>query len=95
MKTLLVFGAMALLMASCASSVDATTCVDVETAGGFWWGLWNGITVGWSFLGSLFSSDISIYDVNNTGRWYDFGFVLGTGNLIVAVRAILKILSGE
>jgi hypothetical protein len=28
---------------------------------------------------SVFFEDIAMYAVNNTGGWYDFGFVLGVG----------------
>jgi hypothetical protein len=64
-------------------------CADVETIGkcvndhpyGFWSGLWHGWISPISFIGSLFSDDIAMYAVNNTGGWYDFGFVLGAGIL--------------
>lgn len=90
MKRLVIFGTLVLLMSSCANVVDSTACVnDVNDAGGFWWGLWNGMTMGFSFIGSLFSDGIAIYDVNNNGGWYDFGFVLGTGSLGGIIRALL------
>lgn len=89
MKRLLLFGTIALLMTSCATSVDATTCIHTgESVGGFWWGLWNGMTAGFSFLGSLLDSSISIYDINNKGGLYDLGFVLGTGSLTSIIRAL-------
>ena len=64
-----------------------TGCADVETieactAGktyGFFNGLWHGMVSPISFLGSLFSDDIAVYAVNNSGGWYDFGFLLGVG----------------
>lgn len=46
---------------------------------GFWSGLWHGIIIGFSFIGSWFNSDIVIYSAENNGFWYDFGFLLGTG----------------
>jgi hypothetical protein len=33
------------------------------------------------FILSLFMDDVAMYAVNNTGGWYDFGFVLGAGIL--------------
>jgi len=30
-----------------------------------------------SFVISLFTDSINIYDVHNNGNWYNFGFVLG------------------
>ena len=58
---------------------------------GFWSGLWHGMVVHFSWIGSLFSDDIAIYAYNNNGGWYDFGFVLGIGGLAVSsVRASKK-----
>lgn len=54
---------------------------------GFWWGLWNGLTIGFSFIGSLFNDTIAIYDVNNNGGWYDWGFNTGVGILIMSYSA--------
>ena len=28
---------------------------------------------------SLFADGVRIYETNNNGRWYDFGFMLGIG----------------
>jgi len=68
------------LFASCVNVQPIENCVSGQVYG-FWWGLWNGLTVGFSFIGSLFDSDIAVYAVNNNGGWYDFGFVLGVGGL--------------
>ena len=44
---------------------------------GFLLGLWHGFIVPVTFLVSLFTDDVSIYEVQNSGNWYDFGFVIG------------------
>lgn len=44
---------------------------------GFWWGLWHGLILPVTFIVSLFTDTVSVYDVNNRGNWYDFGFVVG------------------
>jgi len=44
---------------------------------GFWQGLWHGFIVLFSFLWSLFSDNVSVYEIHNNGGWYNFGFVLG------------------
>jgi hypothetical protein len=46
---------------------------------GFWGGLWHGFIAPITFLVSLFAGGVSIYETNNNGRWYEFGFVLGIG----------------
>ncbi|MFC1583981.1 hypothetical protein ACFL5V_00380 [Fibrobacterota bacterium] len=49
----------------------------VSEAAGFWPGLWHGLICVITFIISLFSENVGIYEVNNTGGWYDFGFMLG------------------
>lgn len=46
---------------------------------GFWGGLWHGMIAPITFLISLFAHGVSIYETNNNGRWYEFGFMLGLG----------------
>jgi hypothetical protein len=49
---------------------------DGEIAG-FWRGLWHGIIAPFTFIISLFSDTVYVYEVHNAGGWYDFGFLLG------------------
>jgi hypothetical protein len=44
---------------------------------GFWLGLWHGLILPVTFVVSLFTDDVSVYEVANSGNWYDAGFVLG------------------
>ena len=44
---------------------------------GFWAGFWHGLICPITFLVSLFTPGVRIYEVNNRGRWYDFGFLIG------------------
>ncbi|RNC90659.1 hypothetical protein [Oceaniradius stylonematis] len=44
---------------------------------GFWMGLFHGLVAPLSFIGSILTGDIRIYAFPNSGRWYDFGFLLG------------------
>ena len=69
-----------LLMMGCAPSISVEQCVENDLYG-FWGGLWHGIIAPISFILSLFMDDVAMYAVNNTGGWYDFGFVLGAGIL--------------
>lgn len=74
-----------LSLLSCAPSIDVTECTVKQLythTYGFWGGFWHGLISFFSFFGSLFNDDIAIYAVNNSGGWYDFGFVLGAGILI-------------
>jgi hypothetical protein len=44
---------------------------------GFWAGLWHGMISPVTFVVSLFNPRVRIYEAQNRGRWYDFGFILG------------------
>lgn len=44
---------------------------------GFLFGLWHGVITPVTFVISLFTDDVGIYEVRNNGAWYDFGYVLG------------------
>ena len=68
-----------LLLSACAAGVNPaadTPSVEGDVAG-FWLGLWQGIIVPVTWVISLFSDTVSIYEVHNNGGWYDTGFLLG------------------
>ena len=44
---------------------------------GFWAGFWHGLIVPITFIISIFNLNVRIYETNNRGRLYDFGFILG------------------
>ena len=44
---------------------------------GFWAGFWHGLICVITFIVSLFHSGVRVYETNNRGRWYDFGFLIG------------------
>ena len=44
---------------------------------GFWAGFWHGLIVVITFIVSLFNTNVRVYEKNNSGRWYDFGFLIG------------------
>lgn len=68
-----------LLLAGCAAGTNPT--VDVPDAdgksAGFWSGLWHGVISPITFIISIFSDNVNVYEVYNSGNWYDFGFMLG------------------
>ena len=66
-----------LLLAACfAEQSPAATRAVVP---GFWMGLWHGIIAPLAFIVSLVSDHVRIYAIPNSGRWYDFGFMIGIG----------------
>jgi len=46
---------------------------------GFFLGLWHGFISPVTFIVSLFTRNVRLYEVHNNGSWYNFGFVLGAG----------------
>lgn len=73
-----------LLLAACVAGANPgvdTPAADGDIAG-FWMGLWHGVIAPLTFVISLFTENVSIYEVHNSGGWYDFGFVLGAGILL-------------
>jgi hypothetical protein len=46
---------------------------------GFILGLWHGFISPVTFIISLFTRNVRLYEVHNNGSWYNFGFVLGAG----------------
>ena len=74
-----VLGAAALLalaLGGCAAGANPALDTGPDPAG-FWLGLWHGFILPVTFIVSLFTDDVSIYEVQNSGNWYDFGYVLG------------------
>ncbi len=43
---------------------------------GFFSGIWHGWIAPFSLIVGLFNKSISIYEINNTGWWYDLGFYI-------------------
>ena len=73
-----------LVLVSCAPGGNAIRNVadkDGDVAG-FWLGLWHGIIAPFTFIVSLWSNHVNVYEVHNNGNWYNFGFVLGAGILL-------------
>ena len=66
-----------LVLAACAAGANTVAHANQPDAAGFWLGLWQGLISPITFLISLFNNDVNIYEVNNNGNWYNFGFMLG------------------
>ena len=90
-KKLLLLGLMlVLLMAlltACAPGDGANT---PEHPAGFFSGVWHGWIAPVTLVVSIFNRNISIYEVNNIGFWYNFGYYMaiisGFGGLALSRR---------
>ena len=68
-----------LTLGACSAGANPETGVaaaDGDVAG-FWMGLWHGLIIPITFIISLFRDTVNVYEVHNSGNWYDFGFMLG------------------
>lgn len=72
----LVLVAAAGVLVGCAAGPNAQVLVGPEGAG-FWTGVWHGLILPITFLVSLFTDSVGVYEVRNSGGWYDFGFLVG------------------
>lgn len=72
---LLFFGLFCLILfaASCAPGNTRFT----ESPAGFFAGLWHGLICVITFIISLFTDKVNMYEINNSGAWYDLGFIIG------------------
>ncbi|MBN2620571.1 hypothetical protein JXB22_05705 [candidate division WOR-3 bacterium] len=51
--------------------------INPEGRANFWAGTWHGLIIIVTFVISLFTSDVGIYEVNNVGWGYNLGFLIG------------------
>ena len=80
-----------LMFSSCAEFIDVGKCLPIDgKVYGFWNGLWHGIITSFSFIGSLFNDEISVYAFNNNGAWYDFGYIIGIGGTLKGASSGVK-----
>ena len=73
----------ALVLSACAAGPNQlrnTPDEDGEVAG-FWMGLWHGLISPITFVISLFSKSVYVFEVHNNGGWYTFGFLLGASSV--------------
>lgn len=70
-------GAAALLVLGACAASGNDSAGTASGLPGFWPGLWHGLISPVTFIVSLFRDDVGIYEVRNSGGWYDFGFMLG------------------
>jgi hypothetical protein len=69
----------ALLLSSCLAGPNdfLDTPSEKGKVAGFLRGLWHGFIALFTFIISLFTDKVNVYEVHNSGGWYDFGFIVG------------------
>lgn len=81
---LVVVAAVLLMLTGCAPgpNIQEGAAARANEVAGFWLGLWHGIIMPITFVVSLFSETVNVYEIHNNGNWYNLGFVLGAGVLL-------------
>lgn len=62
---------------------------------GFFWGIWHGWVAPVSLIMGLFNSSIRVYEVMNTGWWYDLGFYMAIISGFGGLSLVRKKSSGK
>jgi hypothetical protein len=69
---------LALTLCGCAAGDPQFT---PERPAGFWLGLWHGMISWITLIVGIFDQGVEVYERENTGGWYDFGFLLGATSI--------------
>ena len=82
-RRILLGAAVLLILSACAAGPNAATDMPAADGNiaGFWTGWWHGFIVPITFIVSLFSDTVNIYEVHNTDAGYDFGFLFGVSSV--------------
>ncbi len=75
---LVTLAALAVASVSCAAGDPRFTG---DAPAGFWMGLWHGAISLVTLVIGIFDDSVRMYELHNTGGWYDFGFFLGATSI--------------
>ncbi|MCE5343848.1 MAG: hypothetical protein LLF96_09770 [Eubacteriales bacterium] len=75
-KKILLIGLLIILMVLLTACAPGDGANSVEHPAGFFSGVWHGWIAPVTLVISLFNRHISIYEVNNVGFWYNFGYYM-------------------
>ncbi len=70
---LFVFALLSIVLFSCTPGGGASSFDDPA---GFFMGIWHGWIAPVSLFMGFFNQEIRVYEIHNTGWWYDFGFYM-------------------
>jgi hypothetical protein len=76
MRTITLFILILLLLSLVLTACAPGTNHFKQSRAGFFWGIWHGWIAPISIIWHLFDPSVRIYETNNTGGWYDFGFYI-------------------
>jgi hypothetical protein len=74
---ILLLGLLVLLLAAGCAPGNVRYSAETGKPANFWAGLWHGLIIIVTFIVSLFTKDVGVYEPNNVGWGYNLGFLLG------------------
>lgn len=77
MRMLSVWGLLVMTVLMLTACAAGTGRFSAEQPAGFWAGLWQGAISVVTLIIHIFNPTVRVYEIYNTGGWYDFGFLLG------------------
>ncbi|MHB8858336.1 MAG: hypothetical protein ACYC6Z_02465 [Thermoleophilia bacterium] len=83
----LVFLLLIFMATGCAQVNQQVGTSGTDGVAGFGSGFWHGLILPVAFIISLFDNSVGIYEIHNSGNWYNFGFVLGCWVVFVVIMA--------
>lgn len=93
-KRILLAIVIALLIFTLTGCIPGDGTYTADKPAGFFWGIWHGWLSPISLIIGLFNKNIRVYEVTNTGWWYDFGFYIaiisGFGSLSLSRKKCSK-----
>jgi hypothetical protein len=79
MKKLFILSLVSLMLSGCADVAHVAHSLQPDNQLGFLYGLYHGVIAPVAFFVSLFDDSVAIYAVNNSGSWYNLGYLFGIG----------------
>lgn len=78
----------ALMFLSCAPGNERwNQDINPGNLAGFWVGIWHGLIIVITFIVSLFTKEVGLYEISNTGWPYNLGFLIG---LFISIGGIIR-----
>ncbi|MCX8132163.1 MAG: hypothetical protein N3I35_18970 [Clostridia bacterium] len=75
-RIIAIFAIITVLLVTLTGCVPGDGTNTPEKQAGFFWGIWHGWIAPVSLIIGFFKKNIRIYEVMNSGWWYDFGFYI-------------------
>ncbi len=76
MKNFIKYGSMLVIVLLLAGCLPGDGRASAFNPSGFFSGVWHGWIAPFSLIIGIFNHSIRVYEVNNTGWWYDLGFYI-------------------